>query len=60
MTEILARLTGPWATDVLHAPFDVDAIGTFAMVHPVREARTVGIRNVGAEVARRVKERGKN
>jgi eukaryotic-like serine/threonine-protein kinase len=44
--------------NALHAPFDVGPDGTILLVRPVREARTVVIRNFGAEIRNQLAKQG--
>ena len=45
-------------SDMLHAPFDVTADGTFLITRPVVDARTVIVRNVLAEIRVQIAKQG--
>jgi serine/threonine-protein kinase len=52
-------LEGDYALDdPLHAPFDVARDGTIVLVRPVREARTVVIRDFRAEIRKQLAKQG--
>ena len=44
--------------DALHAPFDVGPDGTFILVRPVREVRTVVIRGFRSEMRKQLEQQG--
>jgi serine/threonine protein kinase len=59
VTSTRVVLEGDYALDdPLHAAFDVASDGTFLLVRPVREARTVVIRDFAAEIRNQLAKQG--
>ena len=59
VTETRVVFEGDYAfDDPLHAAFDVGPDGTMLVVHPVRGARTIVIRDFGAEIRNQLAKQG--
>jgi hypothetical protein len=59
VSGIRSVLDGDFALDdALHAPFDVGPDGTILLVRPLRDARTVVIRDFGAEMRNQLAKQG--
>ena len=59
VTETRVVFEGDYAfDDPLHAAFDVGPDGTFLVVHPVRGARTIVIRDLGVEIRNQLAKQG--